>query len=83
MIPPNAIQSDLGYSEAALDLYIKEKNYHLALDELTGVIDENPSPGRGYWKHLIDATQKIGLVEEERRCRMLMNVCHKPRWKLW
>ena len=57
LLPENIVESDYGYRESDFLSFIEANELLLAMEELDGVIENNPSPGREFWKHLLKAAE--------------------------
>ena len=76
LIPKNVVESDYGYSREVFEEYLNVNELQLAFDELTGVIEDNPSPSVSFWLHLIEAARALGLPTEVDRCEMILKQFH-------
>ena len=54
-LPEEVVESDEGYRESDFKSYLNAGEWGLALEELEGVIEDNPIPGKKYWKHMMEA----------------------------
>jgi hypothetical protein len=57
LLPENVIESDNGYRAEDFLAYIAANELLLAMEELDGVIEDNPNPGKEFWTHLINAAK--------------------------
>lgn len=57
LLPAGINESDNGYRESDFISYIEANELLLAMEELDGVIEDNPSPGYEFWTHLINAAK--------------------------
>jgi len=57
LLPSNTIESDNGYRKEDFLGYINANELLLAMEELDGVIEDNPSPSKEFWNHLISASK--------------------------
>ena len=57
LLPEDVIESGNGYREKDFLSYIDANELLLAMEELDGVIEDNPSPGKEFWSHLINAAK--------------------------
>ena len=55
LLPRDLVESDNGYREACFLSYIKANELLLAMEELDGVVEDNVSPCKIFWTHLINA----------------------------
>jgi len=75
-LPETTVQSEHGYSKHDFDDYLASNELQLAMDELSGVIEDNPSPGAEFWSLLIDAAKSMKLVSEVERYQAILKLCH-------
>ena len=57
LLPSNTIESDNEYRKEDFLDYINANELLLAMEELDGVIEDNPSPSKKFWMHLISASK--------------------------
>lgn len=57
LLPEDVVESDNGYREDDFLSYIEANELLLAMEELDGVIEDNQSPGKEFWTHLINAAK--------------------------
>ena len=67
LIPEQVKESDYGFNRDAFWGLFQLGEYLLAMEELDGVIDDNPSPGQEFWDHLITAAETMGHVTSKMR----------------
>ena len=60
LLPKNVVESDEGYRKEDFLSYIKANELLLAMEELDGVIENNQSPCKKFWGHLIEAAKIMG-----------------------
>ncbi|MCB5227381.1 hypothetical protein JAO78_011200 [Alishewanella sp. 16-MA] len=60
LLPSNTIESDNGYRKGDFLDYINANELLLAMEELDGVIEDNPSPSKEFWVRLISASKLMG-----------------------
>ena len=60
LLPSNTIESDNGYRKEDFLDYIDANELLLAMEELDGVIEDNSSPSKEFWLHLISASKLMG-----------------------
>ena len=60
LLPSNAVESDNGYKQDDFLDYINANELLLAMEVLGGVIEDNPSPSKEFWLHLINASKLMG-----------------------
>jgi len=60
LLPENVIESDDGFRKDDFLEYISSGNLLMAMEELDGVILDNPSPSKIFWTHLINAAEMMG-----------------------
>ncbi|OCQ23146.1 hypothetical protein A7985_04130 [Pseudoalteromonas luteoviolacea] len=60
LLPSNIVESDNGYRKKDFFDYIKANELLLAMEELDGVIEDNPSQSKEFWQHLINASKLMG-----------------------
>lgn len=68
LLPSNTVESDNGYRKDDFLDYINANELLLAMEELDGVIEDNPSPAKEFWHHLISASKlmdNIHLIKYE------------------
>jgi len=68
LLSSETIESDNGYRKEDFLTYVEAGEWLLAMEELDGVIEDNESPCREFWLHLINAAT-------------LMNHSHVTRYK--
>ncbi len=64
LLPKNVVESDFGYRESDFRMFIDANELGLAIDELDGVMEDNPNPGREFWTHMIIAAKLMDLEKE-------------------
>ncbi len=57
LLPSNTVESDNGYRKEDFLDYINANELLLAMEELDGVIEDNPIPSKEFWLHLISASK--------------------------
>lgn len=57
LLPKDTKESDNGYRKSVFTSYIQANELLLAMEELDGVIEDNPNPSREFWSHLITAAR--------------------------
>jgi len=57
LLPEATIESGDGYCKDDFLDYINANELLLAMEELDGVIEDNPSPSKEFWLHLINASK--------------------------
>ena len=57
-------QSDFGYREEDFLEYLSHNELRLAMEELDGVIVDNPSPSKKFWQHLVNAANLMNSEKE-------------------
>ncbi|EOB3604643.1 TPA: hypothetical protein I7680_20920 [Vibrio vulnificus] len=62
LLPSNTVESDNGYRKDDFLDYINANELLLAMEELDGVIEDNPSPSKEFWHHLISASKLMGNI---------------------
>lgn len=55
LLPENIVESDNGYRESDFVAFLEANELLLAMEELDGVLEDNPTPGREFWEHLLKA----------------------------
>lgn len=60
LLPRSVVESDEGYRKEDFLSYIKANELLLAMEELDGVIEDNQSPSKEFWEHLIKAAKIMG-----------------------
>lgn len=63
LLPSDVNESDFGYSEEDFLQYLAVNELRLAMEELDGVMENNPSPGSVFWEHLIKAANLMNKPE--------------------
>lgn len=76
MLGSNISQTDYGYSKSDFESYIAANELQLAMDELSGVIEDNPSPGPQFWSLLISAAEAMNLGPEKDRYESILKACN-------
>jgi hypothetical protein len=66
LLPEDIIESDNGYREADFNAHLEANELLLAMEELDGIIEDNPSPSREFWSHLISAAKLMGHPHADR-----------------
>jgi hypothetical protein len=66
LLPVGLVESAEGYCEADFLQYLNNNEYLLAMEELDGVIEDNTSPSRQFWVHLISADELMDNRHPER-----------------
>lgn len=66
LLPEDLIESDYGYRKEDFVLYLEANELLLAMEELDGVIEDNSSPGREFWNHLLKAANLMGHLHANR-----------------
>ncbi|EIU7005203.1 hypothetical protein L5163_004595 [Vibrio parahaemolyticus] len=66
LLPKTTIESDNGYRKIDFFDYIAANELLLAMEELDGVIEDNPSPSKQFWNHLIQAANLMGHSHADR-----------------
>ncbi|AFU99529.1 hypothetical protein [Simiduia agarivorans] len=66
LLPETTVESDCGYRKDDFLSYIKANELLLAMEELDGVIEDNPSPSSTFWLHLINASKLMDCRHLER-----------------
>jgi len=66
LLPDATIESDSGYRKEDFLDYIGANELLLAMEELDGVIEDNPSPSKEFWQHLIKASQLMDVKHLEK-----------------
>ncbi|AMN12057.1 hypothetical protein ACZ81_10945 [Alteromonas macleodii] len=64
LLPKNIKQSDFGYREVDFLEYLSHNELRLAMEELDGVIVDNPSPSKEFWQHLVNAANLMNSKKE-------------------
>jgi len=55
LLPAGIKESDFGYSEEDFLQYLSVNELRLAMEELSGVMENNVSPGTLFWEHMVKA----------------------------
>lgn len=66
LLPVNVVESDDGYRKSDFISFLEAKELLLAMEELDGVIEDNPNPGRDFWEHLLKAANLMGHLHANR-----------------
>ncbi|WP_203141452.1 hypothetical protein [Marinobacter mangrovi] len=66
LLPENVVESENGYRESDFLSYLEANELLLAMEELDGVIEDNPNPGREFWEHLLKAANLMGHLHANR-----------------
>tara|TARA_R110000764_G_scaffold113964_2_gene201067 strand:+ start:177 stop:461 length:285 start_codon:yes stop_codon:yes gene_type:complete len=66
LLPENVVESDNGYRESDFLSFLEANEMLLAMEELDGVIEDNPNPGREFWEHLLKAASLMGHLHANR-----------------
>lgn len=66
LLPENVVESDNGYRESDFLAFIEANELLLAMEELDGVIEDNPNPGSEFWEHLLAAADLMGHLHANR-----------------
>ncbi|EJG1806189.1 TPA: hypothetical protein ACN32H_004642 [Vibrio parahaemolyticus] len=66
LLPETTIESDNGYRKVDFFAYIAANELLLAMEELDGVIEDNPIPSKQFWSHLIQAANMMGHSHADR-----------------
>lgn len=66
LLPENVVESDNGYRESDFLAFIEANELLLAMEELDGVIEDNPNPGSKFWEHLLKAANLMGHLHANR-----------------
>ncbi len=72
LLPRNTVESDNGYRKEDFFGYINANELLLAMEELDGVIEDNPSPSKEFWYHLISASKLMGNIHLT-KCESILN----------
>ncbi len=67
LLPTEIKESDFGYCEEDFLEYLSVNELRLAMEELDGVIEDNKSPGRLFWEHLIKAATLMNRPEHAKK----------------
>jgi len=60
LLPSDITESDFGYRKEDFLEYIRHNEFRLAMEELDGVVEDNPAPRKEFWQHLINAAEIMG-----------------------
>ena len=74
LLPVGLVESAEGYCEEDFLEYLNNKEYLLAMEELDGVIEDNASPSKQFWVHLIKADSLMDNRHSERYKFILKNI---------
>ena len=66
LLPECIVESDNGYRKADFISFLEANELLLAMEELDGVIEDNPNPGREFWEHLLKAAKLMGHLHANR-----------------
>jgi hypothetical protein len=65
LLPTNLKQSDFGYKEEDFLEYLDHNELRLAMEELDGIVEDNPPPCEEFWQHLASAAHLMGSKKEQ------------------
>ena len=66
LLPENIVESDNGYRESNFLAFFEANELLLAMEELDGVIENNPNPGKVLWEHLLKAASLMEHLHANR-----------------
>lgn len=66
LLPEGVVESDNGYRKSDFLSFLEANELLLAMEELDGVIEDNPNPGREFWGHLLKAANLMGHLHANR-----------------
>lgn len=66
LLPMNVVESDDGFRMSDFLSFLEAKELLLAMEELDGVVEDNPNPGRNFWEHLLNAANLMGHLHANR-----------------
>jgi len=66
-LPTGIRESDFGYSKEDFLQYLSVNELRLAMEELDGVMEDNPNPGPLFWKHMIEAANLMNKFEHAKK----------------
>ncbi|WP_219079148.1 hypothetical protein [Vibrio parahaemolyticus] len=66
LLPETTIESDNGYRKIEFLITLPQMKLLLAMEELDGVIEDNPIPSKQFWNHLIQAANMMGHSHADR-----------------
>lgn len=71
LLPENTIESDNGFRKSDFLSFLEANELLLAMEELDGVIEDNPNPGVEFWEHLLKAANLMGHLHANRYASIL------------
>jgi len=63
LLPIAIKESDFGYRKEDFIQYLSVNELRLAMEELDGVMEDNPNPGVSFWDHMIKAASLMNRPE--------------------
>ena len=66
LLPTSVVESDNGFRKSDFLSFIEANELLLAMEELDGVIEDNPNPGAEFWEHLLNAANLMGHLHANR-----------------
>ena len=77
LLPEDVTESDIGFRKSDFFYFMEATELLLAMEELDGVIEDNPSPGEQFWLHLLNAANLMGHLHANRYKSILASTTYK------
>ena len=73
VLPEDTKESDFGYRKRDFLEYLNHNELRLAMEELDGVIEDNPPPEKEFWQYLYNAAEIMGKVKRMQKYRLFLD----------